>query len=413
MIDITSWVREKIFRRPSLNILSPGEELSEKQTTKMGYFLLICMFLAIISTAQWSLSIIKDIPTRPTDLPQCVTNMVGFFNGKDTDSYDIYSYSNRPYGYSYSDFNGCVLVWENPEFDFTDDYNSLLPIYNQAVEYIDSLNKLKSELTNITYKRESVERDYNTALNENIANTWERIYDTNNAGSTLWTLKAQQLSIEAEMSSLQSKIEDLRNTYQKEATALKSNYETAQNAYKKAYIWFKIYRSLLSLIFIGIIFILLYRVYVRSKLKNSPNTVIFSIATFAYWLVLLQLFCLFLWDVLPHDLLEAILWWISLFTPFVFLLQFIWPIIIVGIFGYLVYRIQKRLYSPQNVLKRFVNDKKCPNCGNAVDITKPFCPLCAQEIHINCQHCKTLTMKWMPYCSTCGKSQNENHVTLK
>lgn len=45
MMDITQLIREKIFRRPKLNTInSAGEELSEKQTTKLGYFLLYCMF---------------------------------------------------------------------------------------------------------------------------------------------------------------------------------------------------------------------------------------------------------------------------------------------------------------------------------------------------------------------------------
>ena len=113
---------------------------------------------------------------------------------------------------------------------------------------------------------------------------------------------------------------------------------------------------------------------------------------------------MFLWDIIPHKFLNWLLGIISLFTPLLYLVQFLWPVVIVAIFGYLVYRIQKRLYSPQNVIKRFVTDKKCPSCGNAVDMAKPFCPLCAHEIHIHCPHCHELTMKGMPYCSCCGKS---------
>ncbi|MBX9808802.1 zinc ribbon domain-containing protein, partial [Candidatus Gracilibacteria bacterium] len=152
-----------------------------------------------------------------------------------------------------------------------------------------------------------------------------------------------------------------------------------------------------------ITFWLLYRFYVRYKLQNSPHTIIFSVATFAYGLILLQLLLFFLWDIIPHTILEYLLGWISIFTPLLFLVQFLWPVIVIGVFGFLVYRIQKRLYSPENILKRFVTDKSCPHCGNAVDMTKPFCPLCSHEIHIHCPHCNELTMKGMPYCSHCGK----------
>jgi len=81
-------------------------------------------------------------------------------------------------------------------------------------------------------------------------------------------------------------------------------------------------------------------------------------------------------------------------------------IIIIAVFGYLVFRIQKRLYSPQNVLKRVVSDKKCPGCGNAIDLTKPFCPLCSHEIQTPCPSCKGLSLKGMPYCSNCGKGMS-------
>jgi predicted RNA-binding Zn-ribbon protein involved in translation (DUF1610 family) len=92
----------------------------------------------------------------------------------------------------------------------------------------------------------------------------------------------------------------------------------------------------------------------------------------------------------------------EIFTPLVYLVLFVWPAIIIGLFGYAVFKIQKRLYSPENILKRFITDKKCPSCDNAVDFTKPFCPLCAHEIQIHCQHCHELSLKGMPYCSNCG-----------
>ena len=130
MFDITSWVREKIFRRPKL-VIMPGEELSEKQTTKMGYFLLFCMFGAIVSTAQWSLSIIKDIPTYPSGVPVCVENMLSFFDENNT-SYDRYYPDSYSYGYSYGNgYNNCTLISENPQFDLTKEYNALLDAYNE------------------------------------------------------------------------------------------------------------------------------------------------------------------------------------------------------------------------------------------------------------------------------------------
>ena len=191
---------------------------------------------------------------------------------------------------------------------------------------------------------------------------------------------------------------------------LKIQRDIAYDAYKQAYLLYKFIIAILSLLFSGMVFAVLYKLYLRYKRINSPHTVIFSVATFAYGIILLQVLLMFLWDVIPHKLLNILLGWISIFTPLLFVVQFLWPVLIVAIFGFLVYRIQKRLYSPQNILKRFVTDKKCPNCGNAVDMMKPFCPLCAHEIHIHCPHCHELTMKGMTYCSNCGGSLPKDDV---
>ncbi len=189
---------------------------------------------------------------------------------------------------------------------------------------------------------------------------------------------------------------------------LKGKRDMADALYRSAYLKYRLIIAVLSFIFGLLVFGILYRFYVRQKLLNSPQTIIFSVATFAYGLVVIQIALLFLWDIIPHKFLELLLGWISIFTPLLFLVQFLWPVLIIAIFGFLVYRIQKRLYSPENILKRFVTDKKCPNCGNSVDMAKPFCPLCSHEIHIHCPHCHELTLKGMPYCSNCGgKLQNK------
>ncbi len=130
MFDITSFVREKIFRRPKLVTITPGEELSEKQTTKLGYFLLYCMFGAIIASAQWTLSIIKDIPTAPTGVPSCVVNVLDTFDIKHD------SYTNHGYDY-YDSYNrdsyNCPLTAEKPRFDFTEEYTALKEPYGSIL----------------------------------------------------------------------------------------------------------------------------------------------------------------------------------------------------------------------------------------------------------------------------------------
>jgi RNA polymerase subunit RPABC4/transcription elongation factor Spt4 len=50
-----------------------------------------------------------------------------------------------------------------------------------------------------------------------------------------------------------------------------------------------------------------------------------------------------------------------------------------------------------------VSDRRCPHCHNAIAIEKAFCPLCSYQIQEECHSCHELTIKWMPFCSNCGK----------
>ncbi|EKE26476.1 MAG: hypothetical protein ACD_4C00270G0001, partial [uncultured bacterium (gcode 4)] len=170
MFDIISFIREKIFRRPKLATPLAWEELSEKQTTKLGYFLLYCMFAAILSSAQWTLSEIKGIPDRPTPVPYCVTNLVNAFDNN-RDDYGYY------YDYSYN-YNDCILTSKNPEFDFTKEYNNLLAPYNEIISYNDSIKSLESKKGQLEYNQSNSQKDYNTSLNEKIADEKSGLYET-------------------------------------------------------------------------------------------------------------------------------------------------------------------------------------------------------------------------------------------
>ncbi len=405
MFDITSYVREKIFRRPKLNNIIAWEELSEKQTTKLGYFLLYCMFWAILVSAQWTLSIIKDIPNRPTSIPYCINDRINTFDNdyKNNNSYSDYWY----YNYWYND---CQVKSENPKFDFNPEFNNLEAPYNEIVNYKKNITELENQKRNIDYNQRNNQQDYNTSLTEKIADENAPLYDTETIQENIKNNRLEGTNIDSQINTINSKIDQIKSQYNSEILALEQKFEKANDDYRTAYLLYRFYVAILSFLFSIIVLTILYKMYVIQKIKNSPHTIIFSVATFAYWLVLLQISALFIWDIIPHKLLEIVIKLFSLFTPLVYIVQFLWPILIIAIFWFLVYKIQKRLYSPKNVLKRFISDKKCPNCWNSVDFTKPFCPLCSNEIQIHCPLCHELTLKWMPYCSNCWWNLPEQDI---
>lgn len=373
------------------------------------------MFFAIISTAQWTLAIIQDIPERPKPVPTCVSTLLNLFE-QENPNYNSYYYSNSDdfsYGYSYPGYNSCDLVSTNPEYDLTAAFVPLKAPYQTLKLKYQEISQLESEKNNSQSRQRNSQQDYNTSLSERTAGESNPLYNNQQIRNDITTTRDILANLEAQIQQIKSDIDTLKRQYAPQVSTLKNQSEIAQSGYYRANLMYRMFVAILSLFFAGAVFIILYRLYVRRKIENSPHTIIFSVATFAYGLVLLQIFFMFLWDIIPHTFLDWLLGIISLFTPLLYLVQFLWPVIIVAVFGYLVYRIQKRLYSPSNVLKRFVMDKKCPNCGNAVDMTKPFCPLCSHEIHLHCPHCHELTMKGMPFCSNCGTELPKENEVIK
>ena len=188
MFDITSLVREKIFRLPKINTThSAGEELTEKQTTKLGYFLLYCMFGAILMSAQWTLSIIEEIPNRPTLVPSCIENILSVL--KSGNSYTFYEGTNNSYdgytSYSYNNYNSCNLVSENPKYDFTALYTPLKLVAKQISDYGEQIQTLENEKSRLSYQKSTAQDDYNTALTEKIANEKNKAYNTNDSRNTI------------------------------------------------------------------------------------------------------------------------------------------------------------------------------------------------------------------------------------
>ena len=373
------------------------EEITEKKTTTLGKFLLFCMFVAILVSAQWTLEIINKIPKEPDTIPNCIKNILYKFEADDKE--------NEKYSYNYGEYwrNDCDLSSENPKFNFEKEYWELSWAYENLNNITEEISNLESKKYRLEKEKWNSREDYDTSLTEKIAweNSW--LYDKNKIQEEIKNSKAEVEQIDKKLKDLETEKNKIISENKAKISELKAVYEKAQSDYEHSYLMYKLYISLLSFIFSISVFLVLYKLYVNKKSKNSPYTIIFSVATFAYGLMLLEVTLLFISYITPWTIKQLIYEFFVNFKPIMYLVQFLWPILIVSIFWFLIYKIQKRIYSKENILKRFVSDKKCPNCWNSVDTTKPFCPLCSHEILVKCHNCQNLTTKWMPYCSNCWK----------
>ena len=400
MLDLTWWVREKIFKRPRLEQKNIAwEELSEKQTTKLWYFLLILMFIAIITSAQWTLNIIHNMVKAPTNIPYCVEKLE-----------NVLEYGDRYNSYSDNIYNrSCnTISLNNPKFDFSNEYEKLKEPYLKIKELNKYISNINDNIRRIDYNYRENKENYKVSLLEKIANEDSKVFKRKIIQKDLETYNGEISKYESQKNEIKRKINFILEDNKSTILRLHDKIKRAYHDYRIAYLWYKFKIALLSFIFIWLVFWILYNIYVKSKRKNSPYSIIFSVAVFSYWLVFLEIFFSFVWDLIPHRFLAWLWDLLDNFKPLLYLVQFLYPLIIIWIFWFIVYKIQKRLYSKENILKRFISDKKCPQCWNSVDITKPFCPLCQYKIQIKCEECWKLTVKWMPYCSNCWKKTETN-----
>jgi hypothetical protein len=136
------------------------------------------MFLAIIISAEWSLNIIQDIPTPPTRIPYCVSNMVNTFDS------DIEYYRT-----DYS--NDCTLISDIPYFDFTQSYNALLPTFKSLQDRRENLSRIQSQKRDVEYDKEKRQEEYTLALTEKIANESSTAYDSKSQKERVQSLNQQ------------------------------------------------------------------------------------------------------------------------------------------------------------------------------------------------------------------------------
>jgi len=393
MFDITAFIREKIFRRKKIETEKnlAWEELSEKQTTKLWYFFSFLMFISIIWSWQRSLWVIHDMVDRPNQPPYCVEQVLNVLE--------------KGSNYEYSTYDCNLISLENPKFNLKSEFDNVLPVYRTVLNYRKSIRNLEDSIRSLDYEYSRHRNDYNTALLEDIASNKTKIYDTTKIQNTITRNKDQIIRLEWQIKELQKSIIEIVDKNREKIEKLKLLYKQAEKDYRKAYLWYKFKIAVLSFLFVVTIFAILYKIYVKQKRKNSPYTIIFSIATFAYGLLFLEVSLSFLWDLIPHEFLEWLGKLLNNFMPLLYIVQFLFPIIIIAIFWGLIYKIQKRLYSPENVLKRLIKDEKCPKCWNHVDISRNFCPLCQNQLREKCYNCNHLKIKGMPYCEYCWKDR--------
>ncbi|MBP9697950.1 MAG: hypothetical protein KBD65_02060 [Candidatus Moranbacteria bacterium] len=375
----------------------PYEEISEKRTTKIGYVLLIIMAAFIIWIGQTVFDDLSNIPDAPRQVSSCASKLSALLK-ESRPSYDYESY-----GYSGGALEKRECVWS--EYDEQSGVKQMITsVYPKLSEYYTNqrrLSVIERSVIDAEQKRSRSGSDYDLSLQERQAAV-PGVIDQERAQTDVLSAQQQLTTLADEKAALVMKqngiLSDLRATLPGYADA----YDQDQHLYETAYNWYRFRIFLLMLLFVAPFFALSLRKYLVYKKTNSPYTIIAGAVLAAMSVLSLQVVGVFLYEIIPRRLLKLLLDFFAEVAALRYVLYYGSVLLVIGLFGGIVYYIQKKIFNRTAVALRHLKDRKCPVCAFSIDMSMKYCPKCAHQLRAECVACHESRLKDLPVCEHCG-----------
>lgn len=382
-----------------------GEEIGEKKTSILGYILLFLMVIFVVSVGETIFSDLKRIPEKPMMPSGCILNSVqnleriSNLNCPGSNSYtrsiSYYGYEDQKQG----NLGGYNLV--DRKFGLDIKFDEIKPQLIEIVSLNQDINFSKNEISAAERNIQKLNKDYDLSLQEKMSGeaaimNVERIKnDITNQRSTISAAESKINFLERQRDSISS---DLKM----QIVSLEKSYNEAMDYYKDKQAWYKFKTFLLTLVFVLPFFAFSVFMYLRLKRKSSPYTIILTATTTAFSILLLQVVIVFLYDILPKEWLARVFRFFLEVPLLRYIIYYGSVILVIGLFGGIVFYIQKRVFSPKKVAIRRLKDKKCPGCSFPVNSKHNFCPDCGLKLQEECSNCGKQKIRYLSHCPNCG-----------
>lgn len=376
------------------------EEISEKRTTKLGYVLLIIMVIFVVSISETIFSDLSSIPTQPTPLSYCSQSFANLI-GSNLDTINSGNY----YGYSYGDELGKQKCTFGQSEELTGVAATIRKAYPDIAKYYTlekQIGDIDTKLNTANRSRTLNRENYDISLQEKQAGVQNGVIDPNQIGTDFSVTNQDVMSLETQKKSLTLDQSQVMGKIVREAVGFDAKYKVAQRMYQTAFNWYRVYVFLLSLLFVLPLFLLSLRKYFTWKRADSPNTIIATAAVVAFGMLLLQVVGMFLYEIIPHRLIELFIEFFKMFAFLRYVLYYGSVFLVIALFGGIVLYIQKKVFSKEAVAIRALKNRKCPTCEFAIDLSMQYCPRCAHGLQSECGTCHQLRFKDLPVCYHCG-----------
>ncbi len=342
------------------------EEVSEKKTSKLGYLLLTIMVIFIIIAGQTVFRDLRRIPERP-DRPTFCVHIVTDANLKD--------------------------IMHLPAFNVTEidkkfGLDKKIDKIKPALEEIVDLNVKINDINNQIYLKEeqlkNIRETYGLSLLETIAEEEKALIDKPDIRDSIISLRSDIVSLNQQVRAYGRQRDVKISNIETELVLLRQLYDEAYVYYQDKHDGYELKVFILLILFVLPLFLVSIYLYLKFKRINSPYTIILTAVLTAVSILFIQVVLLALFKVLPAEWLERI-FEVFRHVPFLrFIVYYGSVILIIVIFGGIVFYIQKKVFSAKSIVMRRLKNNKCPGCSLELNGMYNICPMCGYKLKEKC-----------------------------
>jgi hypothetical protein len=379
------------------------EEIDAKRTSTLGYFFLVLMVLFGVWQGNNFLSALQDSISVPQANSRCYS-LLSQYNLSDTNlPYYSYNYD----GTSYYDSDTLVApeacVWSAREsiagapLLYKDIYLDLVSKQSLSKD----LSSLQAQISDLKYNRTSTLNDYSMSLLESIAKK-NGILNSESLQSSIKTQDDLLSKLNSTADDLTAKLSQVTVRVQNQVLNKKGMFKSIADSYVHDMNVYELERFVLSLLFVVPLFYFVWKKYNKLKNARSEYTVIWGGMVAIVGLILAQVMLVFVYEILPKELLQKIFAFFAGFAFFFTILYYLAFILVPLFFGGLIYLIQKKYYNKKAVTARAFKANKCPTCSMSVAPHMIFCPTCGTTLKDKCASCGSFSPTSGVFCEVCG-----------
>ena len=379
---------------------APNEEIDVKRTSKLGYFFLILMVLFGLWQGNSFLGALKRSIDSPQPNSACLSYLAQFAQITLEHGYS--------YGYDYYDFRAqkedgsCSFSERETALGLDKVYAQILPLRTELDQLTEETQQLQYQISTLENRRRDTTSEYQASLLEDVAKEEVPVFDQDNLQQNITEGGNEIQTLETTIEQKKARMQTLEQSMRAKAVSSVALIQQADAEYGHELTVVEFERFLLSCLFTGPLFFLVWYRYNRSRRLRSEYAIIWGGLVAVVSLIVAEILLTFVYEVLPKHILQqlwALLDEIKILWAVLYWLGFI---LVPLFFGFLIYIIQKKFYNKRAVMMRALKSEHCPNCSFKINHTMNNCPVCGYTLKSKCTTCSGMSMDGGSFCQVCG-----------